>query len=126
MALFVTLALFSFASSISQGLLDERGLLFPEANFSSGLPDFVIVQELFEDTAMRTEYFPPGDCQINEGCVGGSGERTVFRFVTGVGNIGTATWNVGDPAYSDLAVWDNCHDHYHVDNWMEYGMYIFP
>eukprot|EP01084_Bolivina_argentea_P275520 469903_1 len=87
------------------------------------LPDFVLHAEEFNDIAIRTEYFPADDCQINEGCVNDIGERTVIRFVTAVGNIGTETFKVGNPAYSDLTIWDNCHSHYHVNNYVEYDVF---
>ena len=89
-----------------------------------GLPDFVMDEPAFNDAiSIRTEYFPEGDCQINEGCVKCAGERTVIRYRTEVANIGTKTFFVGAPQNSDLAEYDECHGHYHLKEYNQYKVF---
>ncbi len=61
-------------------------------------PDFVIDQELFSSLTISVEYIPEGDCEFNEGCVLGIGEGILVIFDTGVANIGTSDFILGDPS----------------------------
>jgi len=86
-------------------------------------PDFVIDEDLLQYLTISVEYVPEGDCQINEGCVSGSGERILARFDTGVANIGTSDFAIGDPEDHPNTVYDPCHQHYHFTEWMEYQVF---
>ena len=96
------------------------GCLISQTIGVESLPDFVMDEAQLNNIAIRTEYFPEGDCQINEGCVKCAGERTVLRFVTEVANIGTSQFYVGPPQDSPLAEYDECHGHYHLSEYNEY------
>ena len=93
------------------------------ATSTIALPDFIIAKDLLQNLSISVEYIPEGDCQYNEGCVGGFGERVLARFSTGVANIGTSDFEIGDPVGHPNTVYDPCHQHYHYTEWVEHQVF---
>ena len=91
--------------------------------FVISTPDFTIDESLLEYLTISVEYVPEGDCQFEEGCVSGYGERILARFDTGVANIGTSDFVIGDPTQAPNVIYDPCHQHYHYTEWMEYQIF---
>jgi hypothetical protein len=75
---------------------------------------------------LSTETIESTDCQVVEGCVGGSGARTLLRFPTVTGNVGT-TDLVMPPlppvGQSDTVYeWSPCHGHHHVRDFASFEL----
>ena len=63
-------------------------------------------------------------CALLEGCVGGTGLRTIVRFDTITPNNGSKDLTMGVPAnHPDLFHFSACHSHYHFDDYAVYGLY---
>ncbi len=64
-------------------------------------------------------------CLVNEGCLNGYGLRELVRFDTKISNIGATDFYAGTPpssfnAYSPIYEYDQCHGHWHFNNYAEY------
>jgi hypothetical protein len=66
--------------------------------------------------------FPPGDCAVQEACVLAPGPRTVLRFDGDIENLGSDDLRIGNPAGNPLFSFDQCHQHYHLENIMLYEL----
>jgi hypothetical protein len=86
------------------------------------LPDFTANEDYLQST-LAIDYVDVGNdsCLIAEGCVGGTGLRKVLRFGTQIGNIGGADFELGTPP-ADGFGWDECHEHYHFDDYASYQL----
>jgi hypothetical protein len=64
------------------------------------------------------------DCQVVEGCLGGTGLRRVLRFDTQTPNTGDGDLRLGDPTaeLNPHFVYSECHDHYHFDTYAAYSL----
>ncbi len=100
--------------------------LSPSLLFSQ--PDLTIDRDrLIRD--LRTDVLDNNDaCYINEGCVGGLGDRQLIRFTTHIRNIGNQDFVVGippsDPSQeSAVWEWDNCHRHWHYEGYAQYTLF---
>jgi len=70
------------------------------------------------------EYNDDKECLIKEGCLKGVGTREVIRFTTRFENIGEQDYYIGSPSEeSSQFTFDNCHNHFHYDNYAEYLLY---
>lgn len=88
-------------------------------------PDLVVDEPyLRQHLSIDHVFVAPNDCYINEGCVGGPGDRKVLRFGTMIGNIGNADLAIGPPG-QDPEYWeyDACHDHYHYEDYAFYQLF---
>jgi hypothetical protein len=82
---------------------------------SNPMPDLVVsADRLASSWYVSTEFVTPDACTVYEGCVGGTGWRTLLRFDTVLLNVGTADLVLGDPKTSDLFEFSECHEHYHL------------
>jgi hypothetical protein len=62
-------------------------------------------------------------CVLFEGCVGGTGWRTILRFTAAVPNIGSSDLTLGVPAnHPDIFDYSGCHDHFHFDEFARYEL----
>ncbi len=88
-------------------------------------PDFAVDEELLKNSMYIGFYTADATgCYLNEGCVNGAGEREVLRFSTKISNIGEEDFYLGMPnAENPLWTWDECHQHYHFENYAEYILY---
>jgi len=91
-------------------------------------PDLVVDQaSLLRD--LRTDLLDNNDpCYINEGCVGGLGDRQLIRFTTHIKNIGTTDYVVGTPPAdpsleNDTWEYDQCHQHWHYEGYAQYLLF---
>jgi hypothetical protein len=87
------------------------------------LPDLTIDGARLQASAViRTRNFKSTDCAEVEGCVGGTGKRTLLRFDVATPNIGTADLVLGDPRNNSLFVFSACHGHYHFSGYAVYEL----
>lgn len=88
------------------------------------LPDiFVDAAQLEARLQIRTKTFTNDSCEVVEGCVENTGERTLLRFDTKTPNQGVGDMHFGYPdSASDLFVFSPCHQHYHFDTYAEYDL----
>ena len=91
-------------------------------------PDLVIDQAAFVNSLYLATLDNVDDCMIQEGCLGGYGERDLLRFDTRIVNVGNQDYYIGqppsnitdpDPAWE----WDLCHNHWHYEGYAEYVVY---
>lgn len=62
-------------------------------------------------------------CLLVEGCVNGTGWRTIMRFDTMTPNIGSQDLALGVPANEpDVFHYSDCHEHYHFDEYASYEL----
>ncbi|MBC8067883.1 MAG: hypothetical protein IAG13_06065 [Deltaproteobacteria bacterium] len=84
--------------------------------------------DIFVDTTEVNPYLDEiniaaNSCSLFEGCVGGTGVRTVLRFDTYTPNIGSRDMAMGVPSnHPDLFHFSECHAHYHFDNYAAYQL----
>ena len=91
-------------------------------------PDLIVDKaRLLQD--LRTDLLDNNDpCYINEGCVGGLGDRQLIRFTTHIKNIGTTDFVVGTPPAdptleNDTWEYDQCHQHWHYEGYAQYLLF---
>jgi hypothetical protein len=99
----------------------------PDAD-GQGLPDLQLVAEQMTGTAESTvREFTAQDCEVVEGCVGGTGPRRLLRFDTVTMNRGTADLVVGPtpPPLQDGGgfEWSDCHGHHHYAGFTTYELF---
>ncbi len=103
----------------------EDGNCIPQGNPAcpSG-PDLSIRQDVLLSSIIVDTINNEDDCLINEGCLKGFGRREVIRFTTRFENIGQQDYYIGKPTLeSNQFTFDNCHDHFHYDNYAEYLLF---
>lgn len=87
------------------------------------LPDLTIdAEQIVKSVSIEVVDFPPDACEILEGCVGGSGKRTLMRFDLRTPNIGLGDLELGNPTGNDLFQYSQCHDHYHFQSYADYAL----
>lgn len=89
-------------------------------------PDLIIdanylAQSTYIDTVTSTD-----ECYVEEGCVGGLGERRVLRFSTMVANIGNEDFVLGSAGNGEGWSWHGCHNHYHYEDYAYYQILKLP
>jgi len=95
---------------------------------NGGKPDFLVDPKRFvSQMEIVDRLFEPGDCELAEGTVGGTGYRRLLRFDTVIINAGDGDQFVGDPAdpnnpYAANYHFAECHGHYHNDGFSDYQL----
>lgn len=85
------------------------------------LPDLYVVDERVTSSfEFEDQVFQETDCEYLEGCVNGTGLRTLLRFDTTTPNDGDGDLYLGDPAAFSNFVWSSCHSHYHFESYAAY------
>lgn len=80
--------------------------------------DPIWIEEAFTDIFIEDD-----TCELLEGCVGGTGWRTIMRFTTAVPNIGSRDLVLGIPANNpEVFHHSACHNHFHFDNFANYEL----
>jgi hypothetical protein len=80
--------------------------------------DGTTIEPVFTDIMVMDD-----SCILLEGCVGGTGWRTIMRFDTVTPNIGSADLALGVPANQpDIFHFSDCHGHYHFDEYARYEL----
>ena len=88
------------------------------------LPDLTVdAGRLQSSIVFRTQTFKSTDCAVVEGCVTGSGKRSLMKFDVAIPNIGTADLVLGKPG-DNLAIFElsACHGHYHLKGFASYEL----
>jgi hypothetical protein len=87
----------------------------------TALPDIVLVESQMAGSIHITDQtFAAEDCEIVEGCVGGTGVRRLLRFSTVTANQGTGDLYLGNPEGNPLFEFSACHGHHHF---LGYALY---
>ena len=61
---------------------------------------------------------------VDEGCLTGFGKREIIRFTTRFRNVGELDYYIGEPSLENFQfTFDNCHNHFHYDNYAEYLLF---
>ena len=95
---------------------------------NGGLPDFTLDPQRFvAQMEIVDRQFQPGDCELEEGTVGGTGYRRLLRFDTVIINAGDGDQFVGDPTdgigpYDSNFFFAECHGHYHNQGFSDYQL----
>lgn len=85
-------------------------------------PDLEVVDEGL-DVYTQLIWVAPDACTLYEGCVNGTGWRTVLRFDTKTANVGAEDLVLGVPAnHPDLYTYSPCHEHHHFDDYAVYTL----
>ena len=85
------------------------------------LPDLYVVDERVTSSfEFENRVFNEMDCEYIEGCVNGTGMRTLLRFDTTTPNDGAGDLHLGDPAGFANFVFSSCHNHYHFESYAAY------
>lgn len=103
----------------------DDGSCLPEGHSKCPLGPDLRVREDVLRTSLRLDQVEAIDyCLIDEGCLRGYGGRDVLRFSTHIENIGEKDYYIGKPSFDNPQFnWDNCHNHFHYDNYAEYLLY---
>jgi hypothetical protein len=97
-------------------------LYWPDADCPSG-PDLIIVQSAFENS-LYLDHILAQNCQVQENCLTGYGNRTIIRFTTHIKNIGDVDYFIGNPtANPSQFSFINCHNHAHYEGYAEYVLF---
>jgi hypothetical protein len=94
---------------------------------NGGKPDFTVDPKRFvSQMEIVDRLFETGDCELEEGTVGGTGYRRLLRFDTVIINAGQDL-SVGDPTdpanpYHDNFFFAACHGHYHNEGFSDYKL----
>ncbi len=85
-------------------------------------PDLEIQEDVLRNTLILDQEFASEDnCFINEGCLQGYGTRDIIRFTTHFKNIGEFDYYLGEETPdNDQFIFDDCHQHFHYENYAEY------
>jgi hypothetical protein len=88
------------------------------------MPDlWVNPPTLTNSLELENQNFNSSSCEIEEGCVNGTGTRRLLRFSTETPNTGVGDMHFGRPAdASDLFEWSECHGHYHFQTYASYDL----
>jgi hypothetical protein len=85
------------------------------------LPDLVV-----NEGALATNLYlanvTAGECEIAEGCLGGTGQRRVLRFDASMMNKGAEDLVLGNPDAGGPFIYAPCHKHYHFENFARYEL----
>jgi hypothetical protein len=86
----------------------------------SALPDLKInASRLILTVKVVSRTFSDTDCELQDGCVRGTGVRKLLLFDFGIVNTGRGDLVIGDPLnWPDLYRYDECHGHYHAQGLM--------
>ena len=99
-------------------------IYYPNALCPTG-SDLIVDSQRLSSTVMMDTLSSSNVCTIREGCMNGYGIRQLIRFDTKIENIGATDFFAGVPpasstAYSSIFEWDQCHGHWHFENYAEY------
>jgi lysyl oxidase len=101
---------------------------FPTCPTNGGKPDLTVDPKRFvSQMEIVDRLFEAGDCELEEGTVGGTGYRRLLRFDTVIINAGASDIAVGDPSdpnnpYHDDFEFAVCHGHYHNKGFSDYKL----
>ncbi|EYF08912.1 lysyl oxidase family protein [Chondromyces apiculatus] len=87
------------------------------------LPDLTIDQARVASTLSFSQVNADSDpCLVSEDCLAGPGLRNVLRFSSRTQNVGAADFVIGSPNGNPDFHYDQCHGHYHYQQYAEYRL----
>ena len=95
---------------------------------NGGKPDLTPDPKRFESQMEIVDrLFQAGDCELEEGTVGGTGYRRILRFDIVIINSGDGDLVVGNPTdplnpYASWFIFASCHHHYHIRDFSNYAL----
>jgi len=127
LALLVSMILFDCAIALAQRTSVSRD--FPIYD-NLGKPDLTPDPKRFvSQMEIVDRLFQAGDCELEEGSVGGTGYRRLLRFDTVLINSGNGDLLVGSPTdpnnpyvQQGVFVFSPCHHHYHIRGFSNYQL----
>lgn len=91
------------------GVPSDDGGLPVDGGPSGPLPDLSLTPQGFAPSVnVQERFFFDGSCQVENNCVGASGQRKLLDFSVLTKNIGDGDFRIGDPTTSDLFQTDVC------------------
>jgi hypothetical protein len=95
----------------------------------AGGADLTVDEEIIKNT-LRVDELNSADvdpCYVEEGCLGGTGDRRLLRFTTRVNNIGCEDFFIGRTPNNINDIrngfkWHTCHAHWHYENYAYYSL----
>lgn len=88
------------------------------------LPDLTVDAARMERSAyFEWRRFTEADCAMAEACVLAPGWRRLLRFTTEIRNVGTAPVVLGSPEDNPIFAFDECHEHYHRQDSLDYELF---
>ena len=108
--------------------VDDGSCVYPGDPACPDGPDLALDEASFVSSLALDVLTNTDDCMIQEGCLGGYGERQLLRFDTRILNVGNQDYYIGQPPV-DLSTpdpaweWDLCHQHWHYEGYAEYLVY---
>ena len=102
--------------------------LYPGDPACPNVPDLVVLEDELRNSMFVDMIINPDACAVDEGCLRGTGPRTIIRFTTHIKNKGGQDYFVGSPpmdqaALSNQFMWDACHQHWHYRGYAEYALF---
>ena len=106
----------------------DGNCIFPGSPECPDGPDLALDAVSFVNSLTLDLLTNTDDCMIQEGCLGGYGERQLLRFDTRILNVGNQDYYIGQPpvdlnAPDPAWEWDLCHEHWHYEGYAEYLVY---
>ena len=105
--------------------VSDGNCIFPGDPACPDGPDLIVLEDVLSTSLyMSSMNVPANDCQVEEGCMNGYGNRDIIRFTTHIQNIGNLDYYIGSPsANPDQFDFVNCHNHTHYKGYAEYKLY---
>jgi hypothetical protein len=105
--------------------VSDGSCLYPGDPLCPDGPDLIVREDVLSSSLyMSSMNVPQNDCQVDEGCMNGYGQRDIIRFTTHIQNIGNIDYYIGSPsANPDQFDFVNCHNHTHYKGYAEYKLY---
>jgi len=124
--LFVAPAAYSAPAAHSALATDLQSTFDVPCTDPRGCPDLIINEQKLNNAKLATETFPPEDCSVQEGQVGGTGPRRLLKFPYSTPNLGPGALIIGDPfdpAINKQFEWGECHGHWHFKKYAAYRLW---
>ncbi|MEM6990056.1 MAG: lysyl oxidase family protein [Myxococcota bacterium] len=83
----------------------------------------LLIDPAYVEPVLTDIFVSDATCELLEGCVGGTGTRTLLRFAAAIPNIGSRDLVLGVAANNpDVFHYSECHDHHHFDDFAAYEL----
>lgn len=103
--------------------ISDSSCIYPGNPNCPNAPDLVILQNVLQ-SSMYVTNTQASNCDVQEQCLSGFGNRRIIRFTTHIKNIGELPYFIGSPSTNpDQFSLVNCHNHAHYVGYAEYVLY---
>jgi hypothetical protein len=100
--------------------ISDSSCIYPGDPNCPNAPDLVILQNVLQ-SSMYVTNTQASNCDVQEQCLSGFGNRRIIRFTTHIKNIGELPYFIGSPSTNpDQFSLVNCHNHAHYVGYAEY------